>query len=82
MGDTTQGVGKKSGLVTAKNTDIYVLYLGKGGAVLTFIYFLLKYRVLKDWLLFRAQFPLFLCCFPPLCEYPWTKPLKQWLQEY
>lgn len=63
MGDTTQGVGKKSGLVTAKNTDIYVLYLGKGGAVLTFIYFLLKYRVLKDWLLFVLSFPFFYAVF-------------------
>lgn len=54
MGDTTQGVEKLSGLVTAKNTDIYVLYLGKRGVVLTFIPFLLKYRVLKCWLLFPS----------------------------
>lgn len=82
MGHTTQGVEKRSGLVTAKNTDVYVLYLGKGGADLTFIHFLLKYRVLKGWLLFPALFPLSLCCFPPLWEDPWIKPLKQWLQEY
>lgn len=56
MGDTTQGV-EKGGLVTAKNTDIYVSFLGKGGAVLTFIHFLLKYRVLKGWLLFPAVSP-------------------------
>lgn len=82
MGDTTQGVEKRSGLVTAKNTDIYVSYLGKGQPVLTFIHFLLKYRALKGWLLFPALFPPFLCCFPPLWEDSWTKPLKEWLQEY
>lgn len=53
----------------------YVLYLGKGGAVLTFIHFLLKFRVLKGWILFPALFPLSLCCFPPLWEDSWTKPL-------
>lgn len=63
MADTTQGEEKRSDLVTAKNIDIYVSYLGKGRAVLTFIHFLLKYRALKGWLLFPDMFPPFLCCF-------------------